>query len=45
VKLQEEGKVCVINKASLSGWRSIKLDGLSVPYQTSNTTLDEESIL
>jgi hypothetical protein len=38
-------KDCVINNESLSGWRSSKPDGLSVPYQTSVTTLDEDSIL
>jgi hypothetical protein len=42
VKLQEDFKVCVINSATLSWWRSSKPDGLSVPCQTSVTALDED---
>jgi len=38
-------KMCVINNSLLSGWISSKPDGLSVPYRTSVTKLDEESIL
>ena len=45
MKLQEEVKDCVMNYASLSGLRNSKPNGLSVRYQTSVPTFDEDSIL